>query len=265
MNAVGSRVSLSAYNHAIARRNLINISDATASFRALGLRHTVLVGVDATRQHTDQLRKTGYFGDSTAAITTALTTPSVSTPLVFRQSATDANNLAVASDAAGYAQDQLELTSAIIAVVGARLERFTLNYHNNRNDQELLRTDKLVSPRVGLVLKPATPLSVYASYGVSHLPSSGDQFTSLTVTTATLEPERFVNRELGAKWDARPDLSLTAALYRLDRTNTTSPDPVNAGQLVQTGAQRTSGWELGITASPTRGWQVVALNVRFGL
>ena len=37
----------------------------------------------------------------------------------------------------------------------------------------------MVSPRAGLVIKPITPLSLYASYSVSYLPSSGDQFSSL--------------------------------------------------------------------------------------
>jgi catecholate siderophore receptor len=73
-----------------------------------------------------------------------------------------------------------------------------------------------------------------------------------------LEPERFTNQEAGAKWDVRSELAVTAAVYRLDRTNTSAPDPVNAGLTVQTGAQRTTGWELGATGSPTRNWQMVA-------
>jgi catecholate siderophore receptor len=100
-------------------------------------------------------------------------------------------------------------------------------------------------------------VSVYGTYSVSYLPSSGDQFSSLTATTQTLEPEQFTNREVGAKWDVRPNLSLTAAVYRLDRTNTTSPDPADPTRVVQTGEQRTTGFELGASGSITRAWQVV--------
>jgi catecholate siderophore receptor len=116
----------------------------------------------------------------------------------------------------------------------------------------------MVSPRAGLVLKPVQPLSLYGSYSVSYLPSSGDQFSSLTATTQTLEPERFTNREVGAKWDVRPSFALTAALYRLDRTNTSAPDATDPRVTVQTGAQRTHGWELGMAGNVTSRWQVLA-------
>jgi catecholate siderophore receptor len=99
-------------------------------------------------------------------------------------------------------------------------------------------------------------MSVYGSYGVSSLPSSGDQFSTLTVTSQTLEPERFRNREVGVKWDANAALSLTAAAYRLDRTNTAAPDPADASRTVQTGAQRSSGVEIGVTGNVNSVWQV---------
>ena len=258
VNAAGSRVSLSAYNHAIARRNLINISDVTRSFGTGAVKHTLLAGVDLVRQHTDQVRLTGYYADTGAAYSAPVGSPTVATPVTFRASATDASNLSIAKDASIYVQDQLALSPALLVVAGVRYEHFEIAYHNNRTSQNLSRTDRLVSPRAGLVFKPATPLSLYASYGVSHLPSSGDQFIALTVTSATLEPEHFTNREIGAKWEVRPELQLTGAAYRLDRTNTTAPDPTRAGQVVQTGAQRTTGWELGANGSPMRAWQIVA-------
>ena len=71
------------------------------------------------------------------------------------------------------------------------VDAFTVRFHNNRTGQDLERYDRLVSPRAGLIFKPVTPASLYASYSVSHLPGSGDQFSSLTATTQTLEPERF--------------------------------------------------------------------------
>jgi catecholate siderophore receptor len=71
-----------------------------------------------------------------------------------------------------------------------------------------------------------------------------------------LEPERFTNREVGAKWDALPGLALTGALFRLDRTNTSAPDPCRPAKVVQTGAQRTTGWEMGLSGEVTPAWQV---------
>jgi catecholate siderophore receptor len=113
-----------------------------------------------------------------------------------------------------------------------------------------------VSPRVGLTVKPIETMSVYASYSVSYLPSSGDQFSSLTVVTEQMKPERFRNYEVGAKWNPGGRLSLTTAVYRLDRGNTRSTDPNDPTRIVQTGRQRTSGFEAGLDGDITSAWQI---------
>ena len=51
---------------------------------------------------------------------------------------------------------------------------------------------------------------------MSYLPSSGDQFSSLTTITQQVKPEKFTNREIGAKWEINPQFSATVAVYRLD-------------------------------------------------
>jgi catecholate siderophore receptor len=178
--------------------------------------------------------------------------------VTFRQSATDADNHVVADVGALYALSRLELTSRWQAIGGLRYERFALRLHNERDGRTLRRTDRLLSPRGGLVFKPAEPVSLYGSYGVSFLPSAGDQFSSLTPTTQTLEPERFDNYEVGAKWEIAGRMELAAAAYRLDRTNTTARDPLDPARLVQTGSQRTRGFELGLTGEATDRWQIAA-------
>src|SRR6185436_17325140 len=62
-------------------------------------------------------------------------------------------------------------------------DRFDLRYYNNRNNDSLEQVDNLVSPRAGIVVKPLPTMSLYTSYSVSYLPSSGDQFSSLTTVT----------------------------------------------------------------------------------
>jgi catecholate siderophore receptor len=182
--------------------------------------------------------------------------PTTTTPVTFRQSLTDADNHVRTVVGAAYAQDQVELSRHIQAIGGLRVDRFDLQYHNNRNGDTLTRPDTLVSPRAGLVIKPATALSIYSTYSVSYLPSSGDQFSSLTIVTQQLEPEKFNNYEIGLKWDARSDLSLTTAVYRLDRTNTRSTDPNDPTRIAQTGSQRTNGYEVGLNGQVTSAWQV---------
>ena len=182
--------------------------------------------------------------------------PQTSLPVTFRPSATDANNRLRLNLAAVYVQDQIELSQYVQVVAGVRYDYFDLKYHNNRTGDELSRVDKLVSPRFGIVLKPMTALSVYVSRSVSFLPSSGDQFSSLTTVTQQIKPEKFTNIEAGVKWDIRRDLFLTSAVYRLDRTNTRSTDPNDPSRIIQTGSQRTDGFEIGLIGSVVPRWTI---------
>ena len=256
LNAAGTQVSLSAYNNTHDRTNVFNQTDATLSANTGSVRHTLLVGAEFGRQLTDNFRETGYFDNLTTSSTAPFGDPTVGTPVTFRQSATDADNHVVANVSAVYAQNQIALSSQWQAIAGVRYERFDLSFRNNRNDTSLSRDDDMVSPRLGLVFKPIEAMSAYGTYSVSHLPSSGDQFSSLTATTETLEPERFANYEVGAKWDVNPEIAVTSALYRLDRSNSTARDPNDPSRTVQTGRQRTTGFELGVTGNVTRRWQV---------
>jgi catecholate siderophore receptor len=101
-------------------------------------------------------------------------------------------------------------------------------------------------------------LAFYASYSRSYLPRSGEQLSSLNPGNAAFEPERFDNYEIGAKWDVSSILSLTAALYQLDRTNVVVPDPANPGQSILVDGQRSQGLELSATGRINDEWTVIA-------
>ncbi len=249
-------VSISAYNNATQRRNLFTQTDLTYLAATGRVRHTLLGGVELGRQRTNNLRRTGYFNNTSTTVTADFDSPLTAAPVTFRQSATDADNHLRTKLAAVYAQDQIELNRYVQITAGARFDYFDLKYHNNRTGEDLRRIDKLVSPRLGVVVKPLTPLSLYGSYSVSYLPSAGDQFSALTDTSQQIKPEKFTNYEVGAKWDIRRTFQLTSALYRLNRTNTRSIDPVNPTAIIQTGSQRTDGFELGLSGSLTPKWNV---------
>ncbi len=251
-----SQVSLSAYNNATRRLNIFNQTDVTSTLQTGSLRHTLLAGIEIGRQGTDNFRNTGYFNNSTTTLLVPFADGVIDTPTTFRQSATDADNHLKTNLGAGYLQDQLELSRKLQLVAGIRFDHFDLQYHNNRTGDTLRRIDNLVSPRAGLVYKPITPLSLYANYSVSYLPSSGDQFSSLTTITQQVQPEKFRSYEVGAKWDVNRTFSFATAIYRLDRTNTRSTDPNDPTRIVQTGSQRTNGVELGLSGSVTRRWTV---------
>src|SRR5262249_6453551 len=167
VTADGLRASLSAYNNATERRNFFNQTDLTYSLKTGRVRHTLLSGAEAGRQLTNNFRNTGYFNNTDTTVIVPLSDPTIGTPVTFRQSATDANNHLRTNLAAVYVQDQIELSRFVQAVTGVRFDYFDLQYHDNRTGANLRRIDHLVSPRAGLVLKPAKPLSIYTSYSVS--------------------------------------------------------------------------------------------------
>jgi catecholate siderophore receptor len=184
--------------------------------------------------------------------------PTVDVDAVFAPDGDDADNRTEAAVAAAYVQDQLRISSAFEIVAGLRFDSFRLAVDDLRasGGGRFERRDSLWSPRLGLIAKPAKNFSLYASYSRSYLPQSGDQFSSLDATRASLKPERFDNYEIGAKVELPGGLLATAAIYRLDRSNTRATDPADPSRTLLTGKQRSRGVEVGLERSITSRWMV---------
>lgn len=261
VNAAGTAVSVNAYNNATDRQNLFNQTDLILRPRTGRFEHTLLVGAELGRQTTDNFRSTGYFtslGPSVTSMQVPLAAPTIAVPVTFRQSATDADNHGVATIAAVYAQDQVEITRQVQAVAGLRFDAFDMDFTNNRSGAAFSTSDRLFSPRLGLIYKPLPPLSVYGSYSRTFVPRAGDQLSSLSLSNQALEPEEFRNYEVGARWELRPAVGLSASLYRLDRGNVAVPDPANPRRSLLVDAQRTRGLELELSGALTRDWNLTA-------
>jgi catecholate siderophore receptor len=264
-NAAAGTVSISGYNNGTDRTNVFNQTDLTLVRRAAGLTHRLLFGVEVGRQSTDNLRQTAFFdavSPTATTLTVPLSAPTIRTAPTFAPSATDADNSGVATTAAAYVQDQVSLGRFVEVVAGVRYDRFDVDITNNRTGAELQATDNLVSPRVGLIYKPAALVSVYTSYSLSYLPRAGEQLSSLSVSTRALDPEMFRNYEVGAKWDPRPSLSVSAAVYQLDRTNVAVTDPQDPTRTVLVDGQRARGLELGVSGLVTPSWSVTGAYAR---
>jgi len=260
VNTAGTTVALSAYNNATDRDNLFNQTDVVLPFAAGTVRHQVLTGLELARQTTDNLRLTGYFtslSPTTTTVNAPLATPRISLPLSFRPNATDADNHGVAKTFAVYAQDQVTLLPALQAIAGVRLETLAVDFRNNRTGASVDQTDRLISPRAGLIYKAADHVSVYTSYSTSFVPRAGEQLSSLSLANRSLAPEKFTNLELGVKWDFQHDLAFTAAAYRLDRRNVAISDPADPTKSLLVDGQRAQGLELGLTGRLAQHWSVV--------
>ena len=254
----GLSVPIAAYNNLTDRRNLFSQTDLNVFLTTGRFRHTVVVGGELGRQSTDNFRQTGYFGTDVTTVLAPIDSPHPSVPVSFRQSASDADNHGVATVAALYAQDQVELSQHVQAVVGLRYDDFRVDFRNNRTGDAFETVDRLFAPRAGLIVKPVEAVSLYTSYSLAYVPRAGEQLASLTLSNEALEPERFTNYEVGAKWDVRPTLSFTSAVFRLDRTNVVVPDPVDPTRSMLVNGQRTKGVEIGASGTPAAAWHIMA-------
>ena len=258
-SAVGAAgtLTLSAYNNANTRTNVFNQTDVTRKLTAGGFEHTLLMGLELGHQDSSSKRNTGFFGAATGAVVSAANPFAVATG--FRPSGTDADNQVKSDVAAVYLQDQVALSPNWKVLAGVRYDRFSVNFDDRRTltpPVDLARTDSAFSPRMGLIWTPNARSTYYASYSESFLPS-GEQL-SLATTTSDLAPETAKNYEVGARWDVRPALTLSTALFRTDRDDVRVADPTRPGFFVKTGQQRADGVEAGLQGDITRAWQVYA-------
>ena len=251
--AQNGTVALSSYADATTRENVLVQSNLVWSVTTGSVSHKVLFGLEYGDQASANQRRNGVLSNATFNLANPVF-PTVTFPALSRNTASTVNSFSL------YVQDQISLGERVDIVAGLRFDRFDIegvDYQPNP-DRPFARVDDRVSPRFGLIFKLRPDVSLYASYSQSFLPRSGDQFLTLSTTQANLEPEEFTNYELGAKWSIRPNLNVTAALFQLDRTNATTPDPANPLATINVGETRTQGLELAVTGTILPNWQISA-------
>ena len=103
------------------------------------------------------------------------------------------------------------------------------------------------SYRGGLVFHPTASQSYYFSYGTSFNPSA--EGIALSPATNGTPPEKNEIFEVGAKLEFFGGaLGLQTALFRIDKTNARTPNPIDPTlPNIVTGEQRSQGFEIGLT------------------
>ncbi|PJY96601.1 TonB-dependent receptor [Pseudomonas donghuensis] len=214
-----------------------------------GMNHNLLYGVELGRQVKDQ----SVFSQNNVAQVPVFRDGLVDVP--FQANRQTAKGTTTQDIAGFYVQDLIELAPQWKALLGVRYDVFDQEYADDLSGTELSRTDTTWSPRIGLVYQPDAIQSYYVSVSRSYQPSS--EVFALSAGNQGLEPEETTNYEIGAKWDLLDSrLAVTAALFRLERTNMKTTNPANPAQLVLAGEQRTDGFEATVSGQLTDKWQV---------
>ena len=255
-------VTLDGYRDPTQRENLILQGNLIGEFDTGMFGHTLLAGFEYGDQDTHNRRFDNFFtASSDDRITIDFSNPLVipefafSTPARDRESSVEFTSL--------YIQDQVDIADNFKLVLGARFDRFDVSVMDHMavsasDDGRRGRVDEEISPRLGFVWKPADHVSIYASYSETFLPSAGDQFLTLSTTSEDIRPQSFENREIGLKWDITPGLSLTTAIFQLERGLFTSVDPDDASIVTTVPGSTTEGFEAQLSGELTDAWTINA-------
>lgn len=254
VNLANNSVQLDAYSDPTKRENLIGQANLIWEVATGAVEHKLLFGIEYGDQQTRNNRRLPVFIPGRTFSLANPVYPAVAMTTLSRDTVSQVQFVSA------YMQDQISIGDHFDVVAGLRFDHFEIDGVDfiPAVDRPFARSDDKISPRLGLIWKPQENASVYASFSRSFLPRSGDQFISLSTTTQNLAPEKFTNYEIGAKWDIRPDLNVTAALFQLDRSNATTPDPANPLTTINIGETRIKGLELAVTGKLLPGWQMSA-------
>ena len=237
-----------------------NQTDVTAEFETGSLKHTLTAGFELSREESEnRARATDTVPQSN------LFRPNPTQNWTGNIFYTGAYNAADVNSAALYLFDKLEIGEHWEVNGGLRWDYLETDYTAqpaegaaiNRN-----RSDSLLSWRAALVYKPVENGSVYFAYGTSFNPTTellASSGAAGTLNQFDLDPEENRSYELGTKWDILDErVSITAALFRTEKTNARTADPADPTNFELTGEQVVQGAEFGIAGQITDNWRIFA-------
>ena len=222
----GDTFTADGYKDPTERTNLIISGNIVNEFETGSAKHTLLVGAEIIDTENENYRYNTFF------ITTEDDNEvfNISRPINFGVNAAGVRTYndftadlksSTESDievTSFYIQDQIDVNDNFKIMLGGRFDSFDITVRDVKNGTSESREDEEVSPRAGLIFKPQENLSLYVSYSESFLPRSGEQFKSLSSSSARLDPDVFESTEIGVKWDIRDNLSFTISYFDSEQT-----------------------------------------------
>ncbi|HEY4141953.1 MAG TPA: TonB-dependent receptor [Pseudolabrys sp.] len=247
---------------------IINQTDLVSKFDTGMLRHTAAVGLELSRETRHQTRQNLCYPVTSATTPSPICRTSLSNPMPnpFTPQALGwgAPQDTLMTNIGTYASDQVKIGRYFEVMGSLRYDYLRTKYDDLTQtvaaNQHIQSTDGMLGWRYGIVFHPIENTSLYFAHGTSFNPSS--ELGTLSTGTVSLAPEKTNVKEIGAKADVLDGgrLSLTAALFRIDKTNMRVPlDPTQTGAAavqILDGVARSDGYELGVTGKPLDKWSV---------
>lgn len=219
--------------------------EVSGSFKLADMTHHVLFGADAEQFELDRLQtryRPPVFNASSSLAT--MNAVNVFNPVYGNAPLANQNvfNDTEKQDSTGfYFSDQIDLSRAWKLRLGGRWDSFEQEIDNRLATQQPPKQDVTqFSPQAGLMFRASDDVSLYAAYGEGFRPNSG-----FDVNRNPFEPELTKSYEAGvryASYDGK--MSGTVAVFKMEKTNVLTADPVNAGQSIAIGAAESRGIEV---------------------
>ena len=211
-------------------------SDLTTKFRAAGMKHEFLAGVEYLKEDSKRQNSLRNYGSATMPVYVPYMSDAV--PTTFKS-----DSYAV------YAQDTVEFLPKWKATLGGRRDEMDATYSSATSPK--LKYGEW-SWRGALSFHPQEETHYYLSWSDSFSPTA--DLYQLSVTPQP--PERSQVTELGMKWLANDgDLALRAALYRANKDWERNTD-LESTAAILTKRRRTDGLELEAAGRITENWEV---------
>ena len=216
-----SVVTIDGYNDPTERENTILSANLINELEIGSITHTLLFGLEMIDTINKNKRYDTYWSTNksdkeTFKITRPMSFLVNSAGIATNNDFTADLNSQTQSDievTSIFFQDQIDVTKKLKLLIGGRHDIFDITVKDLKNDSAQSRVDKEFSPRAGIIYKLIDNVSLYYSYSESFLPRSGEQFKSLSATSATLDPDIFESSEIGIKMEVSDHLSFTAAYF----------------------------------------------------
>lgn len=232
---------------------LVNQTNLRADFETGPVSHALVVGGEIGREDFER-GAIAVGGLSGRLVNLYAPDPIVTTPLTWTR--TPGQYDIRATRGALWAFDTIKFTDMFQVNGGVRWERFKAEYAGSAVTAGE-QTDSLWSWQASAIFKPVSNGTIYVTYSDSKQPQALSATSTGATGTALNPPLKNRNYEIGTKWDLMDGgLSLTAALFRTERTNEAIAN--SGGETEFTGKRRVQGVELSAAGQITPEWSVFA-------
>ena len=240
-------------------------SDYSGKFEALGFKHDILAGVDASREEKTvyAARNANQGGVVPTKPRTTVGTPNDGAFVDEASRVLRVSNQYVSTGWGAYVQDVVQLTPTWKLVGGLRYDNLTGDYDAftipnaapgpvTTNSYRMKVSE--VSQRLGALWQPNALQSFHASAGTSFN-TSGDAY-SLGPSNVDTPPEKSINLEIGAKLDSADKRFTTRlAVFRSTKLNERNTDP-DLSVITLSGKRHVAGFEADISGRLSPTWEV---------